>query len=89
MFTSMVPEPQPWKEHAVVWTPWKQGTCACGRHDWLRYHWEARDFACLACWLAMPATLRHAPYHGYEDDLRLVWLWEQMKAGLLRCCDDE
>jgi hypothetical protein len=83
MFETVMAEPIPWRERAVVWTPWRYGRCECGREDWLRYHWEAHDYACLACWLGMPASVRTTPYHGFEDDARLRWLWDQVRGGRL------
>lgn len=72
-------EPVPWKQHAWVWNPWKYGTCECGHTGWLRYYPEEQTFACLHCWMALPDKMRWHRYHGYESDLRLVWLWEQVE----------
>lgn len=71
----IVAEPVPWSEHRVVFTTWRYGRCACGLEDFLRPHLATREYACLPCWLDAHPCLRQHPYHGYEDDARLYWLW--------------
>lgn len=72
-------EPVPFKAHAWVFNPWRFGTCACGREDWLRYYPEQRAFACLQCWLNLPGKMRDHRYHGHENRERLEWLWAAVR----------
>ena len=83
MFDRYIPEPIPWRKHAVLFTPWSEGRCECGREDWLRWYAPQHTFACLECWLGLPTRQRTGRYHGFEDDARLRWLWEQVRGGRL------
>ncbi len=66
-------EPAPFKAHAFNVTPWKVGTCGCGRPGWLRYSVNDRAFLCRFC------------HHDrlVDDWGRVEWLFDEVEGGRL------